>query len=516
MTPPRPPSRDYMLPAPPPPAPDYMRASGAGAVNGNGASPDGDGAASAANGSYSNGETSPYGLAAQLPPVRTPRAAYVALGAPPPTAPSIAAPSIAPSAADERGAPPPRRATGRGRPTLRQAFVSFEQRDFRYLGLSTVAVGFGQWAQQLGLPLLTLELTGSATQLGLLAFFRGIVGTVTAPIGGVLADRYPRRGVIVASTALSMVQASVLAVLIVTGVIEMWHVYAFAFTGGIIQSLTQPARQAFVYDVSTDETLQNAIVMNSFVQNLSRITAPPLVGAMTIWGIGVPFIFMAATQVVAMAFTLLISKQTRQGALSRTSAGSQVIEGFRATWEDRRILGLVVVHAIPALFILPYLPFIAIVSRDVLGQGATGYGLMISMVGWGSIIGMFALALIGDTPRKGWLMLVGFLGYSSFLVLFSFSTSFLLSLAALGIAGIFFSIAQALNNTLLQVASRNETRGRVTAVWQMAGGLQPLGALPMGFLISAYGPQIGIGSFMLTATIAFLLFTIVWSSVRKL
>jgi MFS family permease len=382
--------------------------------------------------------------------------------------------------------------------------------------LSTLAVGFGQWAQQLGLPLLTLELTGSATQLGALAFFRGIVGTVTAPIGGVLADRYPRRRVIIASTALSMVQASALAILIVAHLIQMWHVYVFAFLGGIIQSLTQPARQAYVYDVSTDATLQNAIAMNSFVQNLSRIAAPPLVGAMVIWGIGAPFIFMAATQVVAMGFTLLISRNTRQAAPSKTNPFRQIAEGFRFTWEDRRILGLVVVSAIPALLIFPYLPFIALVSRDVLHTGPTGYGLLTSMLGWGSIVGMFCLAMFRDPPHKGRLMLGGFLGYAGLLIVFSQSRSFVLDLAVLGIAGIFFSIAQALNNTLIQLATRNEIRGRIMAVWQMSAGLQPLGALPLGFLITHYGVQVGIGSFMVSATIAFLLFSLLWSSVRRM
>lgn len=507
------PRRDYMDPGAASRPRDYMDPSSAGAQASNGASSGRNGAAAG------NGVHAAPGMSATTTPsmLRAPRGDFAPSNGGGAVARAASMPATGPVAAlappqTDRSARPARR----GRTSLREVFVSFEQRDFRYLGLSTLAVGFGQWAQQLGLPLLTLELTGSATQLGLLATFRGVVGTVTAPLGGVLADRYPRRAVIVASTVTSMIQALILAILILIGRIEMWHVYAFAFSGGLIQSLTQPARQAFVYDVSTDETLQNAIVMNSFVQNLARIAGPPLVGAMVVWGIGAPFVFMAATQVVATAFTLLISKQTRQGAPVRGSATGQIVEGFRATWEDKRILGLVVVHSIPPLLILPYLPFIAVVSHDVLHKGAVGYGLMISMVGWGSVIGMFALAFAGDPKNKGRLMLIGFLGYASLLVVFSQSTSFPLSLAALGLAGVFFSVAQALNNTLIQVAARNEVRGRVMAVWQMGGGLQLVGAVPMGLLIEHYGPQIGIGSFMVAATVSFVLFTVLWSSVRKM
>jgi MFS family permease len=323
--------------------------------------------------------------------------------------------------------------------------------------------------------------------------------------------------VILLSTLASMLQASVLAFLIVIGRIELWHVYAFAFLGGSIQSFTQPARQAFVYDVSTDATLQNAIVMSSFTQNLARISGPPLIGAMVVWGIQAPFIFMAATQVVAMLLTLLISKRTRQARPTRGgSALAQILEGFTVSWRDRRILGLIVVHSIPPLLILPYLPFIAIVSRDVLGQGATGYGLMLSMVGWGSIVGMFALAVVGETRNKGLVMTIGFIGYASFLVVFSWSNTFVLSLAMLGIAGMFFSVAQALNNTLVQLATPNEVRGRVMSVWQMGGLLQSAGSLPMGLAITAFGVQTGIGAFMITATVSFVLFALFWGSVRRM
>ncbi|MFN8639114.1 MAG: MFS transporter [Dehalococcoidia bacterium] len=488
----RAPYRDYMQPPVEAAPPDYMRPASAGGSGPNG-------------GPRRPRRLAPF--AGDAAAVAVAPLGARALGG---FVPSMPAAALAPAPAR---APAPQRSA---RPGFRQAFVSFKQRDFRYLGLSTLAVGFGQWAQQLGLPLLTLELTGSATQLGFLSFFRGFVGIATGPIGGVLADRYSRRTVILASTVASMVQALVLAALILVNRIELWHVYAFAFSGGLIQSLTQPARQAFVYDVSTDDTLQNAIVMSSFVQNLARISGPPLIGASVVWGIGAPFVIMAATQVVATFFTLLIGKQTRQGRPVRGSAAGQVIEGFRISWQDRRILGLIVVHSIPPLLILAYLPFIAIISRDVLHQGATGYGLMISMVGWGSIIGMFALALVGDPAHKGRLMMVGFLGYSTFLVAFSFSTNFILSLSLLGIAGLFFSVAQALNNTLIQVAAPNAVRGRVMAVWQMSGGLQPVGALPMGIAIAAWGPQLGIGAFMIAATLAFLVFLALWPSVRRM
>jgi MFS family permease len=401
---------------------------------------------------------------------------------------------------------------------LRETFVSFEQRDFRYLSLSTLAIGFGQWAQQIGLAWLVLAMTDSAAQLGTISAFRGGVAIITAPIGGQLADRYPRRMILVWSTAASMVQAVILAALIITGLIEVWHVYLLALFGGAIQSITQPARQAFVYDVSTDETLPNAIAMNSIVQNVARISGPPLAGAMIgFFGTGAPFVMLAATQVVAMWLTLLISKNNaRQARVNRGSAWQEIVDGFKFTWHDRPILGLVLVATIPSLLVYPYLPFLSLVSRDVLGRGAQGYGMLASMAGWGSILGLLALAFLQRVPRKGLVMMVSFMLYTALVFAFAQSTTYFLSLLFLALAGIFTSLANALNNTLLQTHVRNELRGRVMSVWQLGAGLQPLGALPMGLLVARYGVQVGMGSFMVVALIAFALFTFGWTSVRRM
>jgi MFS family permease len=192
------------------------------------------------------------------------------------------------------------------------------------------------------------------------------------------------------------------------------------------------------------------------------------------------------------------------------------LDGFVATWRDGRILGLMVVHTLPTLLVVPYLPFLALVSKDVLHRGAQGYGLLASMAGWGAVLGLFVLAFLGDRKHKGWLMLgCGFV-YIGMVLVFAVSRNFALSLAALAIGGLFSSVFFALNNTLLQVASPNESRGRVMSIWQFTAGLQPLGALPMGWLIQRFGPAIGIGSFMVVALVAFACFTFSWSSVRRM
>ncbi|MQC48402.1 MAG: MFS transporter [Chloroflexi bacterium] len=399
-----------------------------------------------------------------------------------------------------------------------EAFASLRIRDFRFLAISTLASGFAQWAKQLAIFALVYEMTGSAVQLGTVAAFRGIVGTLLAPYGGYLSDRFSRRTLIVGVTLFDAFLAGVLATLVLADQHELWHIYVVALGGGVAQSTNQSARQAFVYDITTDETMPNAIAVNSMVQNVSRVLGPAGFGVvMAIWGIADSLIMLLVLQVLATIATLAISRTTQQ---VRLVAGSHALtmmrEGFAYCWHDRRIFGLVVASTIPSLLVFSYLPFLKVVSEDVLDRGNTGYGLLSSMGGWGSLVGLLALASMANMRHRGWWMLGGYLAYTLLLIVFSWSANFYFSMALLVVAGIFFSISSTLNNTLLLQLSPSEMRGRVMSVNQMAHGVQPLGAFPMAFAVSAFGVQVGLGIFMIAATVAFVIFAAVWTSVRRL
>jgi MFS family permease len=427
---------------------------------------------------------------------------------------TLANPAVA--LAPPRPAAPPRAR----KPGMSEVFVSFRLRDFRYLTLSTLAAGFAQWAKQIALFALIFDMTGSAVQLGTIAAFRGGVGVLIAPYGGYLAERYARKTVIAWSTALDGALAGVLAALVFSGLAEPWHVYAIAFGGGLAQSINQPARQALVFDVTTDETLPNAIAMNSMVQNVSRVTGPSAFGMMMgLWGVGSGLLALTILQVIALLVTLLISGNTRQVRLQKAKGEStltQIAEGFRYALSDRKILGLILISMIPSLLVYPYIPFLKVVSEEVLHRGTAGFGWLSSMMGWGSLIGLFFLAYVGQARHRGALMIGGFILYAALLVGFTASSNFYLSCAILASAGIPHGIAMALNNTLIQQYTRNELRGRVMAVFQVSHAVQPLGSFPMAFAIAAWGAQFGIGIFMATSLIAFTLFAVLWASVRRI
>ncbi len=399
----------------------------------------------------------------------------------------------------------------------RNAFVALSIRDFRYLFISTVSAGFGQWAQMIGMGWLVFEMTGhSVRQLAMVAALGGAVRLVSAPAVGVLLDRWNRRLVLVSSISAGAAQGALLAVLVITGLAEIWHIYVFVVIEAVLSTSDQIARQAFVYDVSTDETLPNAIALSATSHNVARIAGPPMAGAMIgLFGTGAAFIFLAATMTLAALLTLQISSRTRQGVADRSHPLRSLAEGLRYVWSDPVLRGLVIVHTIPAFLVFPYMTLLPVFAEDVLEAGSRGYGLLAAGAGWGSLVGLTALTLAGDVRRKGALVIGGILVYSTTLFGFTQSTVFWLSFGLLTFGGVFFSVAMALAQTILQTVARNDMRGRVTSVYQISGSLMALGALPMAMAVEQLGPARGVGSFVVVAAALIVLTVFVSPALRR-
>lgn len=385
--------------------------------------------------------------------------------------------------------------------STKRAFSSLSHRDFRYLVGSSLSLGFGQWFQTIGLGWLVLEVTGSALQLAAVNSIRGVVALVAAPIGGVLADRFSRRQVAVWSTGLACLQALALSYLVLAHRVEVWHIYLFAAAEGIASGIYMPARQALVFNVVPRQDLPNAIAMNSVAQNLARVSGPALAGIVIGFaGTATAFVMLGATKLLAVALTLPIRTVVAQSVSKEgVSPWASLIGGLRYARTNRTIVALLVAATIPPMLVFPYFQMLPLFVKEVLHQGATGYGLLATAGGWGNLLGLGWLIFAGDVRRKGLLVLTTLFLYIFFIGLFTQSDSFTLCMIWLGLSGVSFAIAQTLINTLFQVLTPDEYRGRVLSLYSMSNGLQPLGALPMGFAVAAWGPATGILVFMVIA-----------------
>lgn len=394
-------------------------------------------------------------------------------------------------------------------------FESFKNRDFRLLWAGTSALGFSQWGQQIGLNWLVYVLTDSAVELGKVAFFGGILSLLLGPFAGLLADRYPRRAIMIGTSAAGSLQAAILAVLVLTDTVQVWHCYAFAIISSIMNTATGPAQQAYVHDISEPETLTNAIALNSVAQNVSRIIGPPLTGVIVAWNVGAAFIMVAGMRGISMLTAMALRARKQAPRERGVNPIVEVFDGFRYLASENRLLLLLVMNALPSLFVIPYLSFMPIFAKQVFHGGSREYGWLVSMLAIGSIIGLLSLARAGDVRHKGRYLLGGEIMYVVLVVSFTRMDVFLAALACLATAGLFHSVARAVNTSMFQTSIRPDMRGRGMAAFNMGSGLTPIGTISMTFLVTRFGVQDGVMLSQLMCGVGVVLVLIFGRSVRR-
>jgi MFS family permease len=396
-------------------------------------------------------------------------------------------------------------------------FDALSNRDFRFLLGGTMAANVAMWVQMIAQGWVVLEITGSSVALGVISFIRGIAMLVSSPFGGLLSDRFDRKLMMNVATAVSAVSASVMAVLVITGHIQLWQLFIFAAADGALGSVNQPARQALVYDVAGPKDLTNAVALQSIGMNIMRLLGPSLGGALIgVAGVGVCFAVQAGFYVLSVITSVQIrthsARPTRMASLAES-----VLGGFRYARRHRPILLLLLVAALPSLLVYPYMSFMPLFSQEVLGADAFLYGVLITAVGVGSIIGaLIAARKAGTLAMKGPIMLAMAMLYAGMVGVFALSHWYLLSYALLVVAGFANSINLTLNSSLVQFSTSDEYRGRVSGLYFMTGGLQPFGSLTMGGMIALAGLQPTVAAFCFAAVAVTLLLWVLSPTLRRM
>lgn len=398
-----------------------------------------------------------------------------------------------------------------------RSFASLRQRDFMYLTLSSGVLGLGQWFQQIGLSWLVLDVTNSAAQVGVISFIQGITMLISSPPGGVISDRFSRRNVIIWSTGLNVLQGVSLAVLAMLGMTQTWHLYAFAFVGGVAAGISYPVRQAFTYDLTTPELLTNAMTVSSMAQSVARVTGPPLAGvSIGLSGTPSAFFVVAVLNVVALMLTFPIrARGNAIGVQETESPLTSLVEGLKFGLTDRLILALLIACSVAPILVYSYVAFLPVFTKEVLKGGAETYGLLASGIGWGSIVGLGILAALGDVRRTGLIYFSTLLLYFVMLIAFARSTTVPVAMACLIGAGVFHSIMWVLTGILFQMAASNEMRGRVMSLYNMTFGLQPIGALSWGYAIERWGSPNAMTAFILAAVCLTSMTVFIFPELRK-
>lgn len=391
--------------------------------------------------------------------------------------------------------PPSARRTLSARIAETGTFESLQLPQFRLLLAGTATSQAAGWMEQVARGWLVLELTHSPFQLGLLEFIRGFASLVVSPFAGVLADRLDRRQLAALTQVSPGVVALLVGVLVATGDIAMWHLYFAAGFSGLANAINFPTRQVLVYDVVGQDYLNNAIALNAVMANVSRILAPTI-GGIIIGAVGIQEAYYAQAFffLLATVATLMLRPMT-QARPVRVPVWQGLVEGYRYIRADPVIARLVLLNFVPALLIYPYVALIPIIADEILGVGSTGYGILLTGVGIGSIPGGLIVASMTKSKYKGRVMGAAALVYMGLVAAFALSMWFPLSFGLLIVAGLGWSIMVTLNQTLLQLHLADEFRGRVLAFYTMANGLTPFGSLAMGASADRFGVQQAIAAF---------------------
>ena len=372
---------------------------------------------------------------------------------------------------------------------LPQMFRSIENRNYRlYFFGQTVSV-LGSWLQSVAQAWLVYRLTGSSLHLGLVVFVGQAPVLFLSPIGGIIADRFRRRWVVVGTQAISMLLAFILAGLTLSGKIELWHILLLAGLQGVISAIDVPARQALVSEMVEADDLLNAVALNSSIFNNASSVSPLIAGfLLASIGEGWCFAINGLTYVTVLAGLLLMRLEEHRKSGGIQSAVSSIREGFQFVHDTAPIRRILLVLAAVSLLGAPFTVLMPIFADKILHAGPRGLGLLMSANGVGSLLGSLLLASKRGLTGLGRWVVFGSAGFGAALVLFSLSRSFLLSLVILAPAGFCMFYEITASNTLIQAMSPEALRGRAIAILSMLVlGVAPFGALTAGILAKHFG-----------------------------
>jgi MFS transporter, DHA1 family, staphyloferrin A biosynthesis exporter len=374
-------------------------------------------------------------------------------------------------------------------------FHSLRYRDYRLLWQGQIGASASQWMEQIARPLLILELTDSALMVGLLQATRMVPQLLLGIWAGVMADRMDKRRILLISQTITFLTHAVTAALILSGAIEPWMVFVTTFIAGSSMALNQPARQSLIPHMVPDESLANAVALNSAAVNTMRIGGPSIAGLILVFfDIGDLYLFQALVYVWVISSTFQIGIRTRGDKKQTTSMLTELFDGFRAVNQDRVIFYILVLCLAMFIWGMPYQGvFVPLIARDGLGLDRSGLGLLVSTIGIGALLGSLWIATVGDTiGRRGWIMLGQLVIFSLSLLLLARAESLLLAVPALIMSGAMQTSFMSLNNAYVLGRTPRELQGRIMSLFSLDRGLVPLGAALGGVLAETLGPQQGL------------------------
>jgi predicted MFS family arabinose efflux permease len=368
-----------------------------------------------------------------------------------------------------------------------RVFKAFQYRDFRLMWIGACTSSIGTWMQIVAQGWLIYRLSHSAFLLALDQVLGGTPIFLFSLIGGVVADRVERRRILLGSQYVQMASAGLLTYLVFTGHVQVWHILCLSFVSGFAQAFGGPAYQALIPTLVDKEDMPNAIALNSIQFNVAVMVGPALAGQALAklgetWCFGLNAIsFLAPIISLSIITARFLPQKTTESMLTSLKQGIHFVRN------QHSMEALILLAFAMTCLGMPMRTYIPVFVKDIFHRGPETYGNLLALMGLGSIFGSLGVAGMGNVKRKGRIALGALMCLGLGISGFALSRSLPLSGVMLVLAGASMMAVFANVNSLVQLITTNEMRGRVMSVYNFAfrGGM-PLGNLLSGWLVPMF------------------------------
>ncbi|MBO9336735.1 MAG: MFS transporter [Roseiflexus sp.] len=370
-----------------------------------------------------------------------------------------------------------------------RTFAALRYRNYRLWFFGQMVSLFGSWMQTTAQGFLVFQLTGSPAYLGYVGFAAGVPAWALTLYGGVVADRVPRRTLLIVTQIAQMALAFILAGLVFSGIVQPWHIIVLSLLLGVANAFDAPARLAFVRELVDKEDLTNGIALNATMFNLATTTGPAMAGVMYNL-VGPAWCFMLNGISFLAVIGALWQMRIASGPVAsrNASAWRDLREGLSYILHEPVVRTLIALVGATSCFGISFATLFPAWAVRILGGDATTTGLLQSARGLGALLGALLIASLGRFQFKGRLLTVGTFAFPLLLILMTFTNRLWLTLAILVASGLAVILIMNLANALVQTLTPDALRGRVMAVYSMVFfGMMPVGALWVGVVAERVG-----------------------------
>lgn len=374
-------------------------------------------------------------------------------------------------------------------------FRSLRHRNYRLLWIGTLFSSSGLWLQQVTLNWLAFNLTGSSFVVGLVSGARSLPLLGLGPVGGVMADRYDKKRLMLLTQVVQLVSTLFFGIVIVGGWVQLWHLFAFSLVSGVAWALNMPVRQSVVPTTVPREDMMNAMALNSAGFNITRIAGPALAGLMIAQiGPGENFLIQSAAYLGVAVTIMQLRLPAIRGAKRDVNVWGNLKEGARYVWTHPTLRPQMALALVPVVIALPYIAILPQFNTETLGGTPGTFGLLMAAPGLGAVAATLVIASMKNVEQKGRMLLGAVFALGVSLVALSLTRSLWLALPVLVLVGACQMAYMTTNQTVLQLSTPDEYRGRVMGIYMLNQGLLPLGSLISGSVADLFSAPVALAA----------------------